>query len=455
MPRSKHDQPEATSPTTAAHSFKLANRPGQLRVRYLDDPVIEVNLANGAAITFGRSRDANVVISDQSVSKVHFSLRAVAAGVELEDLGSKNGTWYSGRPVRRITLKPGDDFWAGGCHVELLAVEDVAVEIAADSCLGSLHGESVVMRELFARMLKLGPIPVDLVIEGETGTGKELAARTLHDLSERASGPFVTLDCSTLPSTLADATIFGFRHGAFTGAVDDQPGLIEMAHGGTLFIDEIGELTLELQTKFLRAVDRRQVSRLGENGVVRDVDVRILAATNRNLNTEVSEGRFRHDLYHRLGHTALRLPALRDRELDVIVLAEQLLRELAQRGEIERATIADDAKTLLMAYDWPGNVRELKVAIRRAAFICTNGVIKSEDIELGRPDDLAHKLAKAMEDSGAHKYNDLHMLVDRVYLPSVLDRCKSITAAAEYMGITRARLRDRLKALGLYDAADS
>jgi len=404
MPRSKNDQPDGTTPTSVVRPFEVASRPGQLRIRYLDDYIIEVNLANGAAVTFGRSREANIVINDQSVSKIHFSLRAVAAGVELEDLGSKNGTWYAGRPVRRITLKPGDDFWAGGCHVELLGLEDVAVEIAADSSLGPLHGESVVMRELFAKMIKLGPTPLDLVIEGETGTGKELAARTLHDLSKRASGPFTTLDCSQLPENLADATIFGFRRGAFTGAEHDQPGMFEHAHGGTLFIDELGELALPLQMKFLRAVDRRQVTRLGEPGIVREVDVRILAATNRHLDTEVREGRFRSDLYHRLGHAALRLPALRDRELDVIVLAEQFLQELAERGEIERATIADDAKTLLMAYDWPGNVRELKVAIRRAAFVCTNSVIKSEDIQLGRPDDLAHKLAKAMEDSGAHKY---------------------------------------------------
>lgn len=454
LPQDGH--PDPTNPTAIAQPFKTANRPGLLRIRYLDDPIVDVDLANGSAITFGRSREADILVSDQSVSKVHFSLRAVAAGVELEDLGSKNGTWYASRPIRRITLRPGDEFWAGGCHVELLDLEDVTVEVSAQTELGPLAGECVRMRELFALMMRLAPTPLDMLIEGETGTGKELVAQTIHELSKRAHGPFVVLDCSTLPSTLADATIFGFRRGAFTGAEHDQAGMFEQAHGGTLFIDEIGELSAPLQMKFLRALDRRQVSRLGEPGTVREVDVRILAATNRDLDAEVRAGRFRSDLYHRLGHAALRLPALREREFDAIMLAEQFLHELAQEGEIEQPTaIADDAKTLLATYDWPGNVRELKTAIRRAAFVCSNGVIKSENIRLGRTDGFAHKLSKAMDDGRAQNYKDLHKLVDRVYLPSVLDEHGSITAAAEHLGITRGRLRSRLRELDLYDGNDS
>jgi DNA-binding NtrC family response regulator len=455
MSLTKDDPPESTTPTSVAQPFKIANRPGRLRVRYMDDPVVEVDLANGSAITFGRSREADVLVNDQSVSKVHFSLRAVAAGVELEDLGSKNGTWYASRSVRRITLRPGDEFWAGGCHVELIELEEVAVEVAAQSELGSLWGGCVLMRELFAMMMKLAPTPLDMLIEGATGTGKEVAAHTIHELSKRAHGPFVVLDCSTLASTLADATIFGFRRGAFTGAEHDQAGLFEQAHGGTLFIDEIGELSAPLQMKFLRALDRRQVSRLGEPGVVREIDVRILAATNRDLDAEVRAGQFRSDLYHRLGHAALRLPALRERDFDVIMLAEQFLREFAQKGEIEPTTIADDAKTLLAAYDWPGNVRELKAAIRRAAFVCGNGVIKSENIRLGRTDGFAYKLSKAVDDGRARNYRDLHKLVDHVYLPSVLNEHGSITAAADHLGITRGRLRSRLRELDLYDDSDS
>jgi DNA-binding NtrC family response regulator len=446
--------PDSTSPTSFAQPFKIASRPGQLRVQVVDGPVLEINLMNGAAVTFGRGQAADFMIAERSVSKVHFSLRAVDAGVELEDLGSKNGTWYAGRPVRRITLRPGDEFWAGGCCVKLVEVGNIEVEISSRAELGPLFGDSVAMRELFAMILKLAPAPLDLLIAGETGTGKELSARAIHDLSRRAHGPFVVLDCSTLASTLADATIFGFRRGAFTGAEYDQPGLFEQAHGGTLFLDEIGELAPALQMKLLRALDRRQVTRLGEPGTVREVDVRIVAATNRDLTAEVREGRFRQDLYHRLGHPGIRLPALRERGMDVIALAETFLVELAD-SDNPPPMIADDAKTVLATYDWPGNVRELKAVMRRAMYICKDGVVKSEDIDFGRPDGLGHKLAKTLDDNGALDYEKLHQLIDRVYLPSVLEDCKSIRAAAERLGVTRGRLRSRLQALGLYDVEET
>ena len=453
------DNSPPDSTTSHASPFKMASRPGQLRVQVTDSPVVEINLATGAAVTFGRGQSVDFMINERSVSKVHFSLRAVERGVELEDLGSKNGTWYAGRPVRRITLRPGDEFWAGGCSIKLHELENVDVEVTSRTELGPLFGESIAMRELFATILKLAPAPIDLLIAGETGTGKELTARTIHDFSKRAHGPFVVLDCSTLASTLADATIFGFRRGAFTGAEYDQPGLFEQAHGGTLFLDEIGELGPALQMKLLRALDRRQVTRLGEPGTVREVDVRIVAATNRDLLAEVREQRFRQDLYHRLGHPGLRLPALRERGLDVIAFAEMFLAELfladLGTGESPPPMIADDAKTLLLTYDWPGNVRELKGAMRRAAYMCKDGVVKSEDIDFGRPNGIAHKLSQALDDGSARKYEEMHKLVDRMYLPSVLEEWTTITAAAEHLGITRGRLRSRLQALDLYDVEDS
>ncbi|PRQ04058.1 Transcriptional regulatory protein ZraR [Enhygromyxa salina] len=449
----KPPKADLTEPTTGSNKTKTARRPGQLRVRLFDQESAEFPLANGSTITFGRSRAANVVISDQSVSKVHFSLRVVDGGVELEDLGSKNGTWYASRRVRRLVLVPGDKFWAGECGVELLEVGEVDVEIAADTECGLLFGESVAMRELFAMIAKLAPAPLDVLVQGETGTGKELTARTLHDLSGRRDQPFVVLDCSTLPSTLADAAIFGFRRGAFTGADHDQPGLFEQADGGTLFIDEIGELSADLQLKFLRALDRRQVARLGDAGKLRTVDIRVVAATNRDLSADVRAGRFREDLFHRVVHASLRLPPLRERGMDMVALAKGFLAALAEKHG-ERITLADDAKTLMVTYDWPGNVRELKHAIRRAAFVCRDRVIRSEDLLLGRPDGWGYKLAKALDDAKSHEYEDLHTLVDSIYLPTVLSECQTISASARRLGITRGRLRAKLKALGLHDASD-
>jgi DNA-binding NtrC family response regulator len=450
---SKLPDADLTEPTRGASGISTARRPGQLRVRLFDGDVAEFVLTNGPTITFGRSRSADVVISDQSVSKVHFSLRVVEGGVELEDLGAKNGTWYGGRRVRRIVLTPGDKFWAGECCVELVEVGQVDVEVAADSECGLLFGESVAMRELFAVISKLAPTPLDMLIQGETGTGKELTARTIHDLSQRRDAAFVILDCSTLPSTLADASIFGFRRGAFTGAEHDQAGLFEQAHAGTLFIDEIGELSPELQVKFLRALDRRQVARLGEPGNLRTVDVRVVSATNRDLAAEVRNGRFLEGLFHRIAHATLRMPALRERGVDMISLAERFLVDIeAEHGHV--VTLADDAKTLMATYDWPGNVRELRNAIRRAAFVCRDRVIRSEDLTLGRSDGWGYKLAKVLEDQKRHDYEELHMLVDRIYLPAVLAECQSISASARRLGITRARLRAKLQALGLHEVSD-
>jgi DNA-binding NtrC family response regulator len=311
------------------------------------------------------------------------------------------------------------------------------------------------MRELFAMIMKLAPSDLDLLISGETGTGKEVTAHTIHELSDRADAPFVVLDCSTLPSTLAETTIFGFRRGAFTGAERDQEGLFEQAHGGTLFIDEIGELDLKLQQRFLRAIDLRQVTRLGEPGVVRNVDARIVAATNRELMSEVREGRFREDLYHRLGGPALRLPALRERGLDIITLAEHFLNEHAEIRGTQPPTLADDAKILLTTYEWPGNIRELRSALRRAGVMCRNGVIRSEDIDLARQDGWAHKFARVMEDRDSAKYKDLHLMIDRVFLPAVLGEHKTITAAADHLGLKRAWLRTRLRDLDLYGTEDA
>jgi transcriptional regulator with GAF, ATPase, and Fis domain len=437
-----------------ASPVSAGTRPGQLRVRLIGGETADFRLDNGATVTFGRSRASKVVIDDASVSKVHFSLRALDEGVELEDLGSKNGTWFRSRRVRRMVLAPGDRFWAGSCEIELVDVSPVEVPVSATCECGRLFGESVVMRELFVQIEKLAPLPLDLLIEGETGTGKELAARTIHELSPRADKPYVILDCSTLASSLADATIFGFRRGAFTGADYEQPGLFEQADGGTLFIDELGELSLELQVKFLRALAGRQVARLGEPGKLREVDVRVVAATNRDLLAEVRAGRFREDLYHRVAHGYLRLPPLRERGLDVIALAQRFLAEIS--GERQRVGIelGDDAKTALATYDWPGNVRELHNTMRRAGYLCSDGRVRLEDLELGRAHGWGSRLAKALDDDRRHDYESLHMLVDRLYLPSVLEENGSLAASARFLRISRARLRDRLKALGLYQSEE-
>jgi DNA-binding NtrC family response regulator len=439
--------PEHTASTLGSRAHSIARRPGRLCVRIGDGPNSVIPLESAAAITFGRSRAAQVVIADQSVSKVHFSLRAVEGGVELEDLGSKNGTWFGQRRVRRMTLVPGDRLWAGEVCIELIDIDHVDVEVAPENEWGLLHGQSVAMRELFAALTKLAPTDVDLLIQGESGTGKELAARSVHARSSRSARPFVVLDCGALPAALADATLFGFRREVFEDAGSDQAGVFERADGGTLLIDDIDHLPVELQGTILQILEHRRVSRLGEPERMRTLDLRVITTTRRDLATEVRAQRFREDLRCLVGNASVRLPPLRARGTDMFFLAERLLAGLRQPHE-SPITLADDAKALMGAYDWPGNVRELDRTVRRSALTCRDRVIRCEDLKFEPAGSWQDKIAG---DVGVSEgYEALHAAVDKLYLPRVLVECGSISASARKLGITRDRLRGKLRGLGLW-----
>jgi transcriptional regulator with GAF, ATPase, and Fis domain len=445
--------PPDTHVTRAIPARAVEARPGHLALKLLDGPMSGRIFAIAKPnIRVGRSRAADLTLPDHSVSKLHFSLRATPAGAELRDLGSKNGLWMGPRRIFHVGLVPGDAFTAGECRLELVDVGDVEVEVSTSKWCGELFGVSVVMRELFASIERVAPTPLDVLIQGETGTGKELAARSIHALSDRATRPFVVLDCASLPETLADATLFGFRKGAFTGADHDQPGLFEQADRGTMLIDEVGELSAGHQTKLLRALDRREVSRLGEPGIVRRVDVRVIAATNRDLLEEVAEGRFRADLFHRLSQETLTMAPLRERPGDVLELAELILDELEDQHGLA-VEFGDDARAALPLYTWPGNVRELRNAIRRAALLRRQGVIQAGDLRFGRGDNLAARLGEVL--SSTRNYEASHLEFDRALIPSVLAEVGgSLSAAAGKLGISRDRLRRRLLALGLYGGGE-
>ncbi len=278
----------------------------------------------------------------------------------MTDLGSTNGTTVNGVPIGEAYVRPGDQVKLAGTTVRIEAGGPRAVTLPGDAEFGRMIGASEAMRRLYPLCARLAQAAVPVLIEGETGTGKEVLAEALHEAGPRAGAPFVVFDCTAVPPSLAESMLFGHERGAFTGAVSSRKGVFEEADGGTLFIDEIGELGLPLQPKLLRALERSEVQRVGSNPW-RRVDVRIIAATRRDLDREVQAGRFRDDLFFRLAVGRIELPPLRDRKGDVSLLAEHFWTAL---GGGDRP-IPVEALERFEDYPWPGNVRELHNAVAR------------------------------------------------------------------------------------------
>jgi DNA-binding NtrC family response regulator len=243
----------------------------------------------------------------------------------------------------------------------------------------SIIGRAAPMEKLFEQMRQVAPTKSTVLIVGESGTGKELVAKALHQASPRRNERFLAINCGAIPSDILESELFGHERGAFTGAVTRKIGKFELAHQGTLFLDEISELSPELQVKLLRVLEERQIMRVGGNELI-DVDFRLIAATNRDLEREVDEGRFREDLYYRLKVVSLRIPPLRERLADLPLLAENFLRGFAEREHKEPMHISKEALAILSSYSWPGNVRELRNVIESAAVFHPGGEIRAEDL---------------------------------------------------------------------------
>ena len=247
---------------------------------------------------------------------------------------------------------------------------------------GSLIGASTSMRELFRKVEKVACTDIGVLIEGETGTGKELVASEIHRRSNRAKGPFVVINCGAIPANLLESELFGHVRGAFTGAVANRDGKFQAAHGGTLFLDEIGEMPLNLQVKLLRVLEDRKVVRVGET-TGKEVDIRVVAATNRTLSEEVKAGNFREDLFYRLNVVRLHLAALRERDEDVVLLARYFLKRNTEEIGVRVNGFSDDAIRALHLHKWPGNIRELENRIKKAVIFCDSGKITADDLDLG------------------------------------------------------------------------
>jgi transcriptional regulator with GAF, ATPase, and Fis domain len=419
-------------------------------------------------VTVGRSAVNDLVLTDTAVSGLHFELLLGEQGVVVRDLGSTNGTLVAGVRIREAWAEPGTTISVGKSDIELQSADEVAVPISGQDHFGAMYGASPAMREVFAVLERVAPTDMSVLVLGETGSGKELVARALHDESPRHKGPFVVLDCGSLPRELAEAAILGHKKGAFTGAVSDRSGSFEDAHGGTLFLDEIGELPLELQPKLLRVLDRREVQRIGET-TVRPVDVRVVAATHRDLRQMVGQGAFREDLYFRLSVMTVDVPPLRERASDVTLLAERFLGDF-RRSYGDAPVLGENARRALLAEPWPGNVRQLKNVITRAAHLSRGGVIEPSDLFLGRRDGpvrVAEGAAAAAATPGAPAlpaellalpFKDAKQQVldqfERGYFEALLARSdNNLSRASAEAGITRYYLRELLKRLGLHRPA--
>jgi transcriptional regulator with GAF, ATPase, and Fis domain len=332
--------------------------------REAGQPAQRAVVLDGEFFRVGSHPGNNLVLTDPLVSRFHFSLARTATGFRISDTGSLNGTRVSGLRVRDADLSLPE------CRIELgdslVRVRDLGAAgqaaLSAGLSLGSLYGISVAMRRLFELVKRVAKSDSDVLVEGESGTGKELIATEIVRLGGRADRPLVIVDCGAVSPQLIESELFGHLRGSFTGATRDRAGAFEAADGGTVFLDEIGELPLDMQPKLLRALAAREVRRIGENRA-RKVDVRVIAATNRQLEREVNSARFREDLYYRLSVLTVRVPPLRERPDDVQLLVEHFL---AERGASDKASLFTPEVMQQMArHDWPGNVRELRNYVER------------------------------------------------------------------------------------------
>ena len=315
----------------------------------------------------GKGGDNDLQLPDPTVSREHFILIQEGSSFLIRDLGSTNGTWIDQMRIREAYLRLGAVIKAGDVQLRFEPVFKQVELVPADTNrFGTMVGGSLAMRQIFALLDRLARNDATVIILGETGTGKGAVARTIHDRSGRREKPFVTVDCGAIAENLIESELFGHERGAFTGATSMRRGALELAAGGTLFIDELVDLRIDLQPKLLRALEEREFRRLGSNQPLR-LDARVVAATKRDLWAEVQAGKFREDLYFRLAVFTIPLPPLRDRVEDIPLLVERFAEELNANAEA-RARLSPKTYARFQQYHWPGNVRELRNAVERLLY---------------------------------------------------------------------------------------
>ncbi len=387
----------------------------------------------------GSGESCDIVVSDPYVSSVHAVLeRRPGGALVVRDRPSRNGTMIDGNMIEAAELSVGSYLSIG--RTTLIAVAATSTGHAQPSALEALRGKDPALRSTIDQALKTAQSDCSVMIVGETGTGKDLLARVIHEAGRRAQGKLVAVNCGGIPKELIGSELFGHEKGAFTGAMQDRDGIFVEASGGTLFLDEIGELPIDMQPNLLRVLETRQVRRVGGTAD-RNVDVRIISATNRmeGLGTEASK--LRLDLYHRLATVVLHLPPLRHRAGDIVELVESMLKERAPTHG-PRAVSAEGWKALA-AYPWPGNVRELRHAVARAVTLGGSELMPADFFPDMRTGQALFELTPDVLNLGRYEETIKGMMAD------ALARFGSIRAAAEHLGIAKSTFADRAKAFGL------
>jgi DNA-binding NtrC family response regulator len=437
--------------STPAQETRVLRMPAAMPVRTV---VLEVNQGDGRGLrwegaqgSIGTAEGNVLVLSDPTVSRYHVRVSATADGIRIADLGSTNGTFVGEVRVEQCSVPNGTSLRLGRTLVGVGAGLPATVELHDEARWGALHGQSQAMRRLMSQVRRAAQSNVAVLFIGESGTGKELLARAAHDASARAGGPFVTLDCGAITPSLMASELFGHEKGAFTGAIQARQGAFEKADQGTLFMDEIGELPPELQTALLGALERRRFCRVGGSKEVA-VDVRVVAATHRDLRKEVNAGLFRLDLYYRLAVVCLEVPPLRERAGDIPLLVEHFAREEGYAGDVSEL-IPEGTMTRLLSHPWPGNVRELRNYVQAALAMGEPMELESET-QPALSSELSRALSPFLDQPYAGARLRLITEFERQYVERLLATTGgNVAQAARRAGVARSHLNELLRRHGI------